>query len=232
VTVSVGMAEILATLLRAGSRGLVAVPAALCAEVLQVTGVAVSVLMPGGEEEMLWRTDGVSAQLDDLQFTLGQGPIVDVAASGELVLEPELSAVPCQRWPVFTPAALELGVQALFAVPLQIGAIRLGVLLAYREMPGPIGSAPLEDLLVFADAVTEALLGSGSAGTLPQWLSDRPAGYRAEVHQATGMVSVQLSVTQAEALIRMRAHAFSHRRTVAEVAADVVARRLRFDAET
>ena len=231
MTISVGMSGILASLLRSGTRGLAAVPAALCAEVLEVTGIAVSVLMSGGAQEMLWRTDGVSAQLDDLQFTLGEGPIVDVAASGELVLEPELSAVPWQRWPVFTPAALELGVRALFAVPLQIGAIRLGVLMAYREASGPLGAAVLEDLLMFADAVTEALLGRGGAGS-PQWPADLPSGYRAEIHQATGMISVQLSVTQAEALIRLRAHAFSHRRSLAEVAADVVARRLRFDADT
>jgi hypothetical protein len=226
------MAGILASLLRSGSRGLAAVPAALCAQVLQVAGVAVSVLMPAGDEEVLWRTDGVSAQLDELQFTLGQGPTVDVAASGELVLEPDLAAVPWERWPVFTPAALELGVQALFAVPLQIGAIRLGVLLAYREVPGPMGTALLDDLLVFADAATEALLGHDSAGSSPQWLSDRPSGYRAEIHQATGMISVQLSVTQAEALIRMRAYAFSQHRALSEVAADVVARKFRFDADT
>lgn len=232
VTVSAGMARILAALLKSGSRGLAAVPAALCAQVLQVAGIALSVLMPGGDDEMLWRTDGVSARLDDLQFTLGQGPTVDVAASGELVLEPDLGAVPWQRWPAFTPAALELGVQGLFAVPLQIGAIRLGVLLAFREVPGPMGAALLDDLLAFADGVTGALLGGGRAGSSPQWLADRPSGYRAEIHQATGMISVQLSVTQAEALIRMRAYAFSHQRALAEVAADVVARRLRFDANT
>ena len=122
--------------------------------------------------------------------------------------------------------------RALFAVPLQIGAIRLGVLLAYREVPGTMSAALLDDLLVFADAVTDALLGRHSAGSSPQWLSDRPSGYRAEIHQATGMMSVQLSASQAEALIRMRAYAFSHRRALAEVAADVVARRLKFDADT
>ena len=33
---------------------------------------------------------------------------------------------PAQRWPAFTPAALELGVRAVFAGVFQIGAIRLG----------------------------------------------------------------------------------------------------------
>jgi hypothetical protein len=43
------------------------------------------------------------------------------------------------------------------------------------------------------------------------------------------MISVQLGVSLAEALVRLRAHAYAEGRLIAEVAADVVARRLRFD---
>src|SRR5450755_1827181 len=122
------------------------------ADVLGMAGVAVTVLLADGDQEVVWRTDGVSARLDDLQFTLGEGPTVDAAESGELILEPDLAEVPWQRWPVFTPAALEIGVQAVFAVLLRIGAIRLGVLLAHRDVPGPMGAGVLADMLVFADA--------------------------------------------------------------------------------
>jgi hypothetical protein len=201
------------------------------ADVLGMAGVAVTVLLADGDQEVVWRTDGVSARLDDLQFTLGEGPTVDAAESGELILEPDLAEVPWQRWPVFTPAALEIGVQAVFAVLLRIGAIRLGVLLAHRDVPGPMGAGVLADMLVFADAAREALLGPGPSGRAPLWLPGDLPGYRAEVHQATWMISVQLGVTQAEALIRMRAYAFSQCRALAEVAADVVAQKLRFDAE-
>jgi hypothetical protein len=193
-----------------------------------MSGIAASVLV-SGTGDVVWRTDGASAQLDDLQFTLGEGPGVDAAASGELVLEPDLQAVPMQRWPTFTPAALELGVRAVFAVPLQIGVIRLGVLLAHRDAPGVMDDGVLTDMLIFAAAATEALLGPATTGPEPQWLSGHAPGYRAQVHQATGMISAQLEVTQAEALIRLRGRAFSQHRAVADVAADVVARRMRFD---
>lgn len=227
------MAGIVAALFRHGSRGLRAAPAGLCAEILGVTGVAVTVLAPGVGGEVVWQSDSACARLDDLQFTLGQGPSVDVAASGELVLEADLAAAPPQRWPVFTPAALELGVRAVFAVPLQIGAIRLGVLLAHRDAPGPVDGSALADMLAFAEAATDALLGPGTAGPgAPPWPAGLPAGHRARVHQATGMISVQLGVAQAEALIRMRAHAFSQSRALADVASDVVARRLRFGKDT
>jgi hypothetical protein len=42
------------------------------------------------------------------------------------------------------------------------------------------------------------------------------------------MVTVQLGVSAAVALIRLRAYAYSHDRRLRDVASDVVARRLRF----
>ena len=92
-----------------------------------------------------------------------------------------------------------------------------------------MSGAALTDLLIFAGAATEALLGPVTDGPEPPWVSGQSAGYRAEVHQATGMISAQLEVTQAVALIRLRAYAFSQHRPLADVAADVVARRMRFD---
>jgi len=195
-----------------------------------MTGVAVTVLTPGAAGEVIWRTDGSSASFEDLHFTLGEGPAVDAAAVGQLILEPDLAAVPPQRWPVFTPAALELGVRAVFAFPMQIGAIRLGVLLAHRNAAGPMGDGPLADALAFADVATGALLGPATSGLdVPRWFTEQRTGYTAQILQATGMISVQLRVDQGEALIRMRAYAFGQRIALADVAAEVVARRMRFD---
>jgi hypothetical protein len=229
LVISVRMATLVAALAHSHDSGLVSVPAGRCAEILGVSGVSVSVLVPPAAGELIWQTDASSARLDDLHFTLGEGPAVDAAMSGELVLEPDLGAVPATRWPVFTPAALDLGIRAIFAVPLQIGAIRLGVVLAHRESPGPLSDTELGDLLAFADATIGAILGPAVDGQeVPKWFTEQPAGYTAQIHQATGMISVQLGVDQASALIRLRARAFSQRRDLADVAADVVARRLRF----
>ena len=53
------------------------------------------------------------------------------------------------------------------------------------------------------------------------------AGFHYAVHNAAGMVSVQEGISVTEALIRLRAYAFSNDRLLADVAEDVVARRLR-----
>ena len=49
------------------------------------------------------------------------------------------------------------------------------------------------------------------------------------VHNAAGIVSVQQGISVTEALIRLRAYAFSNDRLLADVAEDVIARRLRLE---
>ena len=56
------------------------------------------------------------------------------------------------------------------------------------------------------------------------------ADFQYTVHQAAGMVAVQLDITVGQALVRLRAHAFGNGLTLAEVAAAVVTRTVRFDA--
>jgi hypothetical protein len=137
------------------------------------------------------------------------------------------------RWPVFTPAARQLGAGAVFTFPLIVGAIRAGVLGLYRGSAGPLSDRQLGDLLILADVATVMLLGgagghgenqdgAGLDGQAPDL-----ALHRAEVDQATGMLTVQLDVSPAEAFVRLRAYAYSQDRRLAEVAGDIVARRLR-----
>jgi hypothetical protein len=71
----------------------------------------------------------------------------------------------------------------------------------------------------------QASLESQEGYPVGDWLSDS----RPEIHQATGMISVQLGVGIAEAFSRLRARAFAQGRPLSELAADVVARRRRFD---
>jgi hypothetical protein len=182
---------------------------------------------------MLGASDAVGTRIEELQFDLGEGPCVSAFATGHPVLLGDLEAAEVTaRWPVFTAGALATGARALFALPLQIGAINIGVLDLYRTRPGSL--TQLSEALMIADAVAVALLnvrlgdidGYGADGFDDQsWLSGR------EVHQATGMIASQLDTTMDAALARLRAYAYGHDRSVAGVAGDVVARRLRFTDE-
>ena len=63
-----------------------------------------------------------------------------------------------------------------------------------------------------------------SPGTVAEEL-EAGADFHFTVHNAAGMVSVQEGISVTEALIRLRAFAFSSDRLLAEVARDVIARR-------
>jgi ANTAR domain/GAF domain len=179
-------------------------------------------------------TDPAGEQLAELQLVLGEGPCHDVLASAAPVLAADLGdAEFSRRWPGFTPAARQLGAGAVFAFPLIVGAIRAGVLGLYRGSPGPLPDRQLGDLLILADAATVMLLASGPGdagdedGTALDGQAPDLALHRAEIDQATGMLTVQLGVSAGEAFARLRAYAYAQDRRLADVAGDIVARRLR-----
>jgi hypothetical protein len=235
--VSDRMAVVVALLDGDRSRG-ASLPQAVAAQAAVALGVdGICAGLGAGTAGMVlaWGQEAVSTELEDLQFTLGQGPGPDAVANGAPVLVADLAATGV-RWPQFAPAAAGLGIRAVFALPLRIGPISVGVLIAHRATPGPLAGGALGDAVALAVAVTALLVYQQTAGADPadraadgsQADSARPVTYRAQVHQATGMISVQLGVSLAEALVRLRAHAYAEDRLIADVAADVVARRLRF----
>jgi len=129
-------------------------------------------------------------------------------------------------------------VRALFAVPLQWGPRNLGVLDLYRRAPGSLSQAQWRDALSAAEVGSLMMInlrtdpgGTFDSTDSERWLDSTLSNNRAEIHQATGMVLVQLGVSSTEALARLRAYAFSQQRLLLEVAQDVVNRRLVFTDE-
>ena len=217
-----------------GQRPSVADVCAVAVSSAQLSGSWVVAARGADPDFVMGVTDPVSEQLAELQLTLGEGPCHDVLASARPVLAGDLGdAESARRWPAFTPAACQLGAGAVFAFPLIVGAIRAGVLGLYRGAPGPLSGRQFGDLLILADVATVMLLGSahgngenGDGAALDGQAPDL-ALHRAEIDQATGMLTVQLGVPVAEAFARLRAYAYSQDRRLADVAGDIVARRLR-----
>ena len=199
-----------------------------------VDAAAVAVVLNASPRETVYASDRVAAALEELTLTLGEGPGVDALADGPALVADLTAGEYLTRWPAFAPAAANANVRAVFALPLRIGAIRLGVLVLYRAEPGGLDPTQLADALMLADTMGSLLLDEADhdPSNRPRpdasWLEHAGAQHPV-VHQATGMVLVQLGVTAAVALVRLRAYAYAHDRRLREVAADVVARRLRFD---
>ncbi|MDJ0463491.1 hypothetical protein [Streptomyces sp. H27-C3] len=202
--------------------GQVADVTAAGAAALGVDGLAVSLVTEGDLTELLWCSDAATRRFEDLQLTLGEGPGPDAARTGAMVWVPDLAGVRLARWPALAMEALGLPTRAVFCFPMGIGAIRTGVLTVIRVTPGPLTAQQTDDALILADALTARCLSGGEtpvdvAGTLQH----------AVIHQATGMVSVQLALPLAQALLRLRGHAYSSGRSITDISHDVVDRRLR-----
>jgi GAF domain/ANTAR domain len=206
----------------------------VCAEVTLMSGAGIMLMSGDVPRGSVCTTNNVSALIEELQYALGEGPCVDAFHQDRPVLEPDLAHPTTPRWPAFAGPAIDAGVQAVFGFPLQVGAVRLGALNLYRDRAGPLDDDQHADALVMADVAAQAVLVL-QANALPGQLAaelEAGADFHYVVHQASGMVAAQLDISVGQALVRLRAHAFGNGRPLEAVAADVVVRRLRFDARS
>ena len=203
---------------------------AVSAEITEMTGAGIMLLSGDLPRGSICTTNEVSALIEELQYTLGEGPCIDAHRTRAAVIEPDLADPQTARWIEFSRSAVDAGVRAVFGFPMSIGDVQVGALNLYRDRPGPLTGDQLADSVVLAGVAARAIINM-QADTAPGDLApglEASGNFRFVVHQAAGMVAAQLEVPVAEALLRLRARAFSRGQSVSDVAADVVARRLRF----
>jgi hypothetical protein len=204
----------------------------LCApfvRLLPVSGASISVFRQGGTHATVCTSDRLASRLDAMQFGLGEGPRWVVARTGKPSLSADVAHESHPDWPVFGAGVAALDVGALFAFPILTGTVMLGVVDLYRRAPGPLDPEATSQALSLArrvagPAVQEALRSAEGRDVE----HSRAPALRREVHQAVGMVFVQLDVTTVEALALLRAYSFSTNRSLEDIARDVVNRRLDF----
>lgn len=190
--------------------------------VVPATGAGMTAAVTAAPPMLLAASSKQAEHLEEIQTTLGQGPCVDAARYHRPVLESNLAARGQQRWPAYAPAARDLGVGAVFAFPLQVGAACLGVLDVYQQAPGFLSDAGLADALIFTEVAVEILL-DDQQDVVGQTHLPLGAGLTPlALYQAQGMVTVQLGVSLTEAMARIRARAYANDRHLSLVAQDIV----------
>lgn len=201
---------------------------------LPAMGVGISVMSQDGDPATVAASETHIELVEDLQFTLGEGPCIDAFTTGRPALAPDLQLESNVRWPGYAPVAREHGVAAAFAFPLQIGAARLGALDVYQDQVGYPEREVLVQALTYADVAMTALLNAQehSNHDIHAPGLDEALDSRFELYQAQGMVKVHLGVSLHEAMARIRAHAYANNRPLSEVAIDIVARRLVLEADS
>jgi hypothetical protein len=185
-------------------------------------------LTDGGQSVTAHASAPQAQVIENLQHTIGEGPGVDASRSGAAVLVPDLTDAgdpALARWPTFARDAVDSGVLAAFAFPLLLGTARIGAMSLYRTSPGGLNPEQFSRGLATADSVALTLAEKGDGLPAP----DQADPMR--VHQAAGMAMVQLGVPIDQALLRMRAIAFSEGSTVDDLADAILVRRRRLSEE-
>ena len=202
---------------------------------LPVDGASITVITRTGLSSTVSTSDEVAARLDGLQLELGEGPRWQAFRTGVPVLVPDtLQPGAHDAWPLFGVRLPPLGVGAVFAIPLVLGVLVVGIAdLWSPAATGPWSETQLAEALGIAAAAAgpSVELATRSASSPRPVSPSTSAELRREVHQATGMLVVQLDVRPPEALLRLEAHAFATGRPVLDVARDVIARRLDLSAQ-
>ncbi|SEQ72849.1 GAF and ANTAR domain-containing protein [Microlunatus flavus] len=208
-----------------------------CVALLSVDAAAISLVFDGVNSATLGGSSDEARLFDELQFTFGEGPCLESVATRAPVLALDLGAeVVAGRWPAYGPALLDQGIAGVFAIPVLIAGEYVGALDLFRRQVVALDGQDLSGALVAAELAEMPLLDLIAAteqdplepGT-PAW-TELDKITRDEVSQATGMLVAQLDVDPAQALVRLRAHAYATNRSVTAVARDVLDRRLRLGA--
>lgn len=190
---------------------------------LHAGGVTLSLLTDTPARQLLAASNAVALRLEEIQFTVMEGPCIDAAATDEPVV---VEGLPERTtpWVLFGAAMGEQlpQVAAVHAFPLRFGDYVLGSMdvLTLREAdPPPTITVPTG--LRVADAVSAALAPSYarllSAGEPPSWApEDTVRTHWFDTHRAVGVLAARLDVSTEDAWALMRADAFRSGRTLVE----------------
>ncbi len=186
---------------------------------MDAVGAGMTVLVESAPPLVVATCGPNAEQLEELQVMLGEGPCVDAAAGRRPVFETHIAGAGSTRWPAYAPAAQALEVGAVFAFPLQVGGACAGVLDVYRTRSGSLPASHVLQALTFADVALSILLDDQQdAAERRPWEDLDGSMAPTQLYQAQGMVMVQLGVSLAQAMVRIRAHAYAQDQRLGEVA--------------
>ena len=205
----------------------------VAAEVAAVDAAAVSLVSAEGAFTVVCCGTPRSRELMDAELTTGEGPCADAARTDRRVAEEDVRTSATSRWLGYNALAREIGVRGVFAVPVKVGAVRIGVLGLFCDEPGPLRDAQWSDVYLMATVVGRvvlALQAGAPPGTLAAAL-ERDGASEVAVHWACGMVAVQGTMSVRDSLVILRSHAFATGVTLADLAARVVANETHWNAD-
>lgn len=208
-------------------------PRRLCSAVcesLGANGATLSLLTDTPSRQLLGASNATALLLEEIQFTVLEGPCISAAAGGEPVVVDDLHGTPTP-WPLFGASMREQlpGVRAVYAFPVYFGDYVLGALdlLAFR--PDVLGEATVKQGPHVADAVAAALLPARAelitGKEAPAWEPvEVVRAHWFDTRLAIGKVAARRGLSPEDALALMRADAFRTGKTLTDITAGILGR--------
>ena len=179
--------------------------------------VGISEVRRNGTVETKAAAGDLVHRLDELQYSLSEGPCVDSLHDSDVVLAPHIRHD--QRWPRYVPRAVELGLKSQIAVKLYLDSEgTIGGLNLYSTTSEELDpeAEPLAD--VFAAHAAIALGNAKSHETLNEALRTRKV-----IGQATGILMERYEMNEDRAfafLVRASSHGNVMLRDIAQEMVD------------
>jgi hypothetical protein len=198
-----------------------------CRDLLGVDGVSISLASSLGLASMCSTNESIAA-FEDWEFTLGEGPAVNALVTGEPSSADHHPGETPAEWPTPNAAGGEIALGDVHVFPLNVGAASLGVLTLFSSPTARLSVTQHADALIAADALIHVILAQGATPVGAGPVAFRDEGlFRAEIHQASGMLSEQIGCSVVDGLAQLRARAFALGTPIVELASDVIRRRAR-----
>jgi diguanylate cyclase (GGDEF)-like protein len=133
-------------------------------DVLSITAAGVTLISPGVEPRYVAASNDAALRFEKVQSELSEGPCLLAYETGEAVMVPDMSKE--KRFPNFVARAEDVGLAAVFTLPLRYGDRRIGALDLYRETPGELTAETMKAAQTLADVTTAYIINAQARAEL------------------------------------------------------------------
>jgi GAF domain-containing protein len=175
-----------------------------------------------GRSDTIVATAPFVSQVDDAQYTLGEGPCISAVREGQTVTSGSLGGD--ARWPRFGGQVARLGVHSVLSLPLVTPDGVMGAMNVYARAKYAFDDRSAELGEIFAVPAAIAVQNAhvlARTRRLAEQLQTALAT-RGVIDRAVGILMSRTGGTEAEALERLRSMSQNDRRKLAEVARQFV----------
>lgn len=194
-----------------------------CQEILAVDAAGVLLEDAEGTLTLAVASTEKMERYEQSELAHGQGPCIDAYRGVEQIVAETLHDAH-ERWPDAVPAALELGLHAVYAFPLRLRDDCIGALNLYREKPGPFDDDDIRLAQAFADVAAIGILQERMAADAAKRGEQLQHALesRIVIEQAKGVVMATAQVTSQQAFEMLRGHARSNRMKLRDLCVEVI----------